>query len=240
VSFEIDDGDLSSNLLSRDIDFSAVNDAPTLSGTEANAGSYIENDAPLTITGSTLVNDLDDTNIESASVVISNNFANGEDVLGFTSQSGITGTYDSTIGVLSLNGAANTSEDPSDLTRTVSFTINDGDENSNTTTRDIAFTAVNDAPVLSSIEALPTLFVENDAPAAGEDELIFTNQSGITGSFDSGTGVLTLTGSASMAEYQAAVRSVAYNNTSDNPSALTRTVSFEVDDGQHSRPEYRI
>jgi len=46
--------------------------------------------------------------------------------------------------------------------------------------------------------------------ATGEDELVFTDQSGITGSFDPDTGVLTLTGSASVADYQAAVRSVAY------------------------------
>ncbi len=39
-------------------------------------------------------------------------------------------------------------------------------------------------------------------------------------------GVLSLTGTASVADYQAALRSVAYQNTSDDPSGLTRTVSF--------------
>ncbi len=38
------------------------------------------------------------------------------------------------------------------------------------------------------------------------DTLNFTNQNGITGSYDSGTGVLTLTGSASVADYQTALR----------------------------------
>jgi hypothetical protein len=43
--------------------------------------------------------------------------------------------------------------------------------------------------------------------------------------------VLTLTGSATLANYQSALRSVTYLNTSDNPSTATRTVSFVVNDG---------
>ncbi|MBA5775663.1 hypothetical protein H2509_00830, partial [Stappia sp. F7233] len=70
---------------------------------------------------------------------------------------------------------------------------------------------------------------------AGEDVLSFAAQAGISGAFDAGTGVLTLTGTASFADYQAVLRSVAYANTSDNPSAgaqgLSRTISFTVDDG---------
>ena len=67
VSFEINDGDLNSNIVNRDIDFTAVNDAPVLSGIETAPASYTENDAPLAITGSTAVSDVDDTNIESVS-----------------------------------------------------------------------------------------------------------------------------------------------------------------------------
>ena len=67
--------------------------------------------------------------------------------------------------------------------------------------------------------------------AGGEDALAFTNQSGITGSWNSGTGVLTLSGSASLAAYQTALRSITYADTSDNPSTLTRTISFVVIDG---------
>ena len=70
--------------------------------------------------------------------------------------------------------------------------------------------------------------------AAGEDVLGFTDQNGITGSYNSSTGVLTLSGAASLADYQAALRSVTYSNASDNPSGAARTVSFQVDDGQAS------
>ena len=64
--------------------------------------------------------------------------------------------------------------------------------------------------------------------AAGQDQLLFTDQNGITGSFNAG--VLTLTGTASVANYQAALRSVQYQNTSEAPSILTRTVTFQVTD----------
>src|SRR5207302_621088 len=58
-----------------------------------------------------------------------------------------------------------------------------------------------------------------------------TTQNGITGSYNAATGVLTLTGTATVAQYQAALDSVTYFNSSDNPSGAARTVSFQVDDG---------
>jgi hypothetical protein len=67
--------------------------------------------------------------------------------------------------------------------------------------------------------------------ASGQDVLGFTNQLGITGNYNSGTGVLTLTGTTTVANYQTALRSVTYANSSDNPSTNPRTVTFTVDDG---------
>jgi Ca2+-binding RTX toxin-like protein len=51
----------------------------------------------------------------------------------------------------------------------------------------------------------------------------------ITFSYDASTGVLTLTGTASAADYQAALRNVAYGSTSENPG--DRTISWTVTDG---------
>src|SRR5204862_102210 len=65
----------------------------------------------------------------------------------------------------------------------------------------------------------------------GQDVLSFTNTVNITGSFNAATGTMTLTGSDTLANYQAALRTVKYNNTSDNPSAATRTVTWQVNDG---------
>ena len=68
--------------------------------------------------------------------------------------------------------------------------------------------------------------------AAGQDvlELTGTAPSGIVSSYDAATGTLTLTGAASLADYQAALRDVAYRNTSDAPSAEPRSIRFVVTD----------
>jgi CSLREA domain-containing protein len=66
---------------------------------------------------------------------------------------------------------------------------------------------------------------------AGQDVLAFTPQFGITGNYNALTGVLTLTGTALLADYETVLRSVTYFNSSQNPSNLPRTVSFQVDDG---------
>ena len=117
---------------------------------------------------------------------------------------------------------------------------------SNTIVSTLTVNAENDAPVVTAT-AGALGYTENDAATAidpgltlsdsdsanlvsatvqitggyvnGQDLLGFTNQNGITGSFDPGTGTLTLSGTASVAAYQAAMRSVTYLNNSENPNA---------------------
>ncbi|MBP1882322.1 beta strand repeat-containing protein [Sinorhizobium mexicanum] len=76
---------------------------------------------------------------------------------------------------------------------------------------------------------------------SSQDVLAFANDGStmgnITASYNAGTGVLTLTsagGVATLAEWQAALRSVAYANTSETPGAATRTISFVANDGSTS------
>ena len=70
------------------------------------------------------------------------------------------------------------------------------------------------------------------------DQLIFTNQNGISGSYNSSTGVLNLTGAASVAVYQAAIDSIAYSSSATDPTNAnadaTRTLSWSVTDGTTS------
>ena len=70
----------------------------------------------------------------------------------------------------------------------------------------------------------------------GEDVLAFNNSNpwGITGIWVAATGTLTLTGASSPSNYQAALRSVTYQNTSEKPSTATRTVSFTASDGVYN------
>lgn len=68
--------------------------------------------------------------------------------------------------------------------------------------------------------------------AAGQDVLAFVDTAQITGSWDAATGTLTLSGSATVAQYQAALRSVTYANASDDPSTAVRTIEFVVTDAE--------
>src|SRR5262249_7311828 len=67
--------------------------------------------------------------------------------------------------------------------------------------------------------------------ASGQDVLALPVPVGsITGSFTSGTGTLTLSGTDSVGNYQLALRSVTYLNTSSTPSTASRTVSWVASD----------
>ena len=281
LSFQVNDGSASNNLsnvATTTVAVTPVNDAPVIN---ANGGTlaYTENQAAAAIDTVLTVSDVDSANLTGATVSITNNFVTGQDVLGFTNQNGISGIYNSTTGVLTLSGSAsvaayqaalqsvtylNSSDNPSGLTRTLSFQVNDGSASnnlSNVATTTVAVTPVNDAPVINAnggtlaytenqaAAAIDTVLTVSDVDSAnltgatvsitnnfvtGQDVLGFTNQNGISGIYNSTTGVLTLSGSASVAAYQAALQSVTYLNSSDNPSGLTRTLSFQVNDGSAS------
>ncbi|WP_428490228.1 beta strand repeat-containing protein [Rhodopila sp.] len=70
------------------------------------------------------------------------------------------------------------------------------------------------------------------------DTLSFTNQNGITGSYNAPTGILTLSGSATVANYQAALDTVAYKFSPGDPTGggteTSRTISWSVDDGTNT------
>jgi Domain of unknown function (DUF4347) len=78
-------------------------------------------------------------------------------------------------------------------------------------------------------------FLDN---AQNTDVLSFTNQNGITGSYDAVHGVLTLSGTATVGQYQTALESITFNSIGPNPTNdgadLTRTISWTVTDGNTS------
>lgn len=142
--------------------------------------------------------------------------------------------------------------------KTISFVVSDGSGNSAPATKAISITPVNDAPTITST-GTPLEYRENAGAVAvdpdltlsdpdsgqlvgatvqitdnffgSQDDLIFVDQLGITGSYNDSTGTLTLTGASSLANYRTALRSVAFRNNHDNPNTQTRTVSFQVMDG---------
>ncbi|MBD2680376.1 MULTISPECIES: putative Ig domain-containing protein [Nostoc] len=244
---------------------------PTITSGSTSALAYTEN-ATIPIDSSIAVADTDSPNLVSATISISSGFVSGQDILAFTNQNGIIGSYNSSTGVLTLTGSAtvanyqtalrsitytNSSDNPTTTPRTISFLVNDGAANSSAVSRNVNITAVNDAPVTTATNSA-LAYTENattgidsgitisDVDSAnlisatvsissgfvsGQDILAFTNQNGITGSYNSSTGILTLTGSATVANYQTALRSITYTNSSDNPTTTPRTISFVVNDG---------
>ena len=92
----------------------------------------------------------------------------------------------------------------------------------------IAITDVDDSHIEGATVQITGNFV------VGQDVLNFIDQNGITGNYDPLTGILTLAGSATKADYEAALKSVTYLNSSENPSTAERTITFAVDDGNVS------
>jgi len=127
------------------------------------------------------------------------------------------------------------------------------------TANGITVSGVNAAPVLAAIEGVALAYSENQAATAitstttaadadstnltgatiqitgnyqnGQDVLAFANTANITGTWTAATGTMALTGTDTVANYQAAIRTVTYQNTSENPITSTRTVSFTATDG---------
>ena len=105
----------------------------------------------------------------------------------------------------------------------------------------VAHLTENDGPKV--IDAELTITDEDDANIASatvtissgfqssEDVLAFTDTNDINGSWNQSTGILTLSGSATKAKYEAALESVTYNNTSENPNTTDRTISWQINDG---------
>jgi autotransporter-associated beta strand protein len=153
----------------------------------------------------------------------------------------------------------NSSDAPSTANRTLSILVSDGVAGSSPVTRTITVSAVNDAPTLAAsggnatftalagpivIDNLITIADLDSASitgasiaisanfTVGQDVLAFTNTANITGVYNAANGTLALAGTDTLANYQAALRSVTYNNTAgSSPSLASRTISFQVNDG---------
>ena len=269
VSFTVYYNTVGSNTVTRNIDVVPVNDIPILGSIESAAITNIAGSSSL-LTSAITIADADHTYLKGAVIQISGNYSFGQDSLSFTSQNGITGLWSATSGTMTLSGTAalelyqrairsicfkTAASSASPLARTITFTVNDGADNSASVTRNIN---VDNPPVLSSIEKTSLLYsgtseaiitesivlsdYDNTALQSatvkfasyyqsGYDILSFTDSYGITGSWDSSNGALTLTGSSSLENYQAALRSITYKNTSSSPVKLLRTINFTVNDG---------
>ena len=270
--FTVDDGTGTDTSGTFSITITAVDDVPALANIEAGTLAFSEGDGPTAITATITAADVDSANLASAEIQITANYASGEDVLAFADANGISSTWVSGTGTLQLTGSSSlanyqaalravtfdTADPPTASTRTISFTVNDGSNDSNTVTRDVSVSLVNDPPVLANVETVTALFTEGDTAlaitstltitdeddtniesalieitgnyASGEDVLAFSNANGISGTWSAGAGTMTLSGASSVANYQAAIRSVTFD-TAATVTEGTRELSITVNDG---------
>ena len=233
--------------------------------------AYSEGNGAVVIDSGLTVTDADNANLTGATIQITSGGQAGADVLSFTNQLGITGTWTAGTFTLALSGTTtvenyqtalravryqNTSQAPTFADRIVTFTANDGTA-TGSGTRSIQVYTDNDAPVVNvqagnmtyatgsgAVAIAPTLTVTDvdsanltsayvqitSGYASSEDLLAFTNQLGITGSWDSVTGSITLTGTTTVENYQTALRSITYQNSNASPGSLARSVNFRVTD----------
>lgn len=137
-----------------------VNDPPVLSNIETSSVKYSLGDAPIIVSEQIIINDVDDNFIFSASILIANNFTDGDQL---SVQGGVTGTdiqmsFDQLSGELKLTGKASRTLYESTLKKVtfaspvsgeatiseklVTFTVRDSTANSNIASRKIAITEV--------------------------------------------------------------------------------------------------
>ncbi|MBF0133300.1 MAG: tandem-95 repeat protein [Magnetococcales bacterium] len=285
---DADGGSATSTAVTSLLTVVAVNDPPVLTAPTA-AITYTEDvSTTLSIDPSSqfTITDSENSQIQGATVVISGVPATtgdgSSDTLIFTNQNGITGTWDAPTLTMTLTGTAtranyqtalrsitysNTSQDPGDGIRTLTWTVTDVDGGTSTSvakTSSLTVVAVNDAPVLTAPTAAITYtedvsttlsidpssqftitdsensqiqgatVVISGVPATTgvgpSDTLYFTTQNGITGDWDAPTLTMTLTGPTTLANYQTALRSITYSNTSQDPGDGTRTLTWTVTD----------
>lgn len=194
----VDDGKGSFTDLTFQIELTPVNDPPLPGSIESSSLLYSEGDGDIAVSNTVTVTDVDSINMNSAVVAISAGHNSSEDTLIFSDTANITGFYNSSAGTLTMTGTAakadwqaalrsvsyrNTSDQPDLTDRTVSFVINDGDDDSSAAMRSIELSAVNDSPLLN--DGVLANIVKNRTSPPGETVAnIFSGQfSDVDGTF---------------------------------------------------------
>jgi hypothetical protein len=93
-----------------------------------------------------------------------------------------------------------------------------------------------DSPNLASATATLTNLLDAGQETLAVDPATVAPNTPITAAYNGGTGVLDLTGAATLAQYQAALRGLTYNNGSSNPDTTNRGITVVVNDGASNSP----
>ncbi|WP_186146466.1 DUF4347 domain-containing protein [Burkholderia gladioli] len=287
ISFSFNDGTFVSNIATRNVTVTAVDQSPVLSEGGTTSTSYLAGSAAAAVDANIHVSDADNASLAAATVTISSGFVSG-DSLGFVNNNAtlygdIQASYNPSSHALSLfsgSGTATVAQWQAALdavtfasssgttggTRDITFSVSDGTKTSGALHHSVVVTAgptvttdggsaafisgdntastpvVVDAGIVvsdgvSSTLASATVQITGNFQV-NHDQLLFTNNPAtmgdISASYNTSTGLLTLTsasGTASLAQWQAALRAVTFTSDLVVPSNATRTVSFRINDG---------
>ncbi|MFI4889019.1 MAG: hypothetical protein ACHQIL_00655 [Steroidobacterales bacterium] len=280
LTWQVSDGTLASNTVASTVTVVGVDQAPVLSNA-GNTATFTQGGAPVVASSGITVSDADNLNLASATVSVSSGFFAGDTLGAVTTGTLITANYNAGSGVLTLSGSdtvahyqtvldsvtyssssANPTNYGADLSRSLSWQVNDGTLNSNTVNSTVKVAGVDQAPVLAGAgnnvnytqggaavvasSGITVADVDNLNLAsanvtistgffAGDTLAAVTTGTTIAASYNAGTGVLTLSGSDTVAHYQTVLDSVTYRSTSANPTNsgtdLSRTLSWQASDG---------
>ena len=282
ATFVLNDGLANGTPVNQLINIVTYNAPPVIGGLESSPIVGKANHPPLLISNTVTVTDPDSNNLTKLTVQITSGYendANGQDILAFTNKFGITGSFDSTSGTLTLTGTAyvgayrealrtvtfsSTGTNVSSANRILTMIATDDGSPTAAVSQPVTQTVVfNFPPVVYGIESARLVYVANTPPLLisntvavtdpdsnnltkltiqitsgyendtnGQDVLAFTNQFGITGSFDVTSGTLTLTGTAYVGAYREALRTVKYSSSGTNVSTADRVLTIiATDDG---------
>ncbi|MBT3428296.1 MAG: Ig-like domain-containing protein, partial [Gammaproteobacteria bacterium] len=160
---------------------SGPNSSPVITDAGATL-AYSEGDAATVIDSTLTITDSDNSNMASATITISSGYQSSEDVLAFTNANGITGSWNSGAGVMTLSGSATKANYETALESvTYQNTNNDNPDNTN----NIITWVVNDSNTNSSgVTSTITIADTNDAPVAVDDTINATENRVFTSSTD--------------------------------------------------------
>ncbi|MBN3725430.1 DUF4347 domain-containing protein [Burkholderia sp. Ac-20379] len=290
VSYQINDGSLTSAVATRTVAVTATDQTPVL-GAGGNTSAFVAGDnaasTAVAVNNAITVGDLDGGPLQQAVVTISANYE-ATDVLAFNNNNtalygNISATYVN--GVLTLSSLNNqatltqwqnalqavtydsTAVTPGNNARIISFVVSDGTKTSTAITSTVTVTDTDQTPIIHGSSGAVTFTQGDNASStpividsgitlsdldnttlaqarvvistgydANGDFLLFTNNGStmgnITGSYSNGVLVLTSQNStATLAQWQAALRSITYTDGASSPSTTQRTISFSVSDG---------
>ncbi|MCM2485194.1 DUF4347 domain-containing protein [Burkholderia glumae] len=289
ISYQVNDGALSSPLASRTVTVTATDQTPLL-GHGGNAAAFVAGDntssTPVAINPAITVTDADGGPLQSATVTITGNYES-TDLLAFHNTSSalygnIAGTY--TNGVLTLTSSGSqatlaqwqaalqavsytsTAVTPGTGARTISFVVSDGIKSSAAASSTVTVADTDQTPVITGTAGAVTFTQGDNAVStavavdagitlsdrdngsftsatvtignfdANGDVLLFSNDGATMGNITAQylAGTLTLSsagGSATLAQWQSALRSIQFDDFALTPSGAARTISFTISDG---------